>query len=88
MKIIRNSIFYLLCVVVMGLVAACGDDDEAPCADFVCLNGGTLQVNGGDCACDCPAGFTGANCETMIQCVDVSCPAGQTANPANDCNCE
>jgi len=47
----------LLWVVGVGLGLSCR---RASCEDVVCLNGGTCR--GG--RCQCPAGFSGARCET------------------------
>ncbi len=86
MKTIQYSLFCLLIGVGVSFINGCSSDDgdADPCPTVQCQNGGN-KVN---CACDCPAGFTGPNCETEIVCVDVSCPEGETANPANDCQCE
>lgn len=37
--------------------------DEDFCADHVCMNGGTVNRSvQGECSCNCPAGFSGADC--------------------------
>jgi len=37
---------------------------ESPCDDRECQNGGWCRAEGGAAACVCPAGYTGAACET------------------------
>ena len=39
------------------------DSSTAACTPIPCLNGGTSNAN---CGCNCPQGFTGANCSTLI----------------------
>ncbi len=39
------------------------DPQTPPTCSQVCQNGGRVNAN---CGCDCPAGYTGANCETAL----------------------
>ncbi|MDX2003565.1 MAG: calcium-binding EGF-like domain-containing protein [Chitinophagales bacterium] len=52
--------FYLIipCLFLMALLHSCKEDK---CEDVSCLNGGTCV----DGTCDCPSGFTGADCGTV-----------------------
>jgi len=40
--------------------------DCGPCANTVCQNGGTCEETADGPACTCPAGYTGALCETVV----------------------
>lgn len=42
---------------------ACKEDDPDPCETVECQNGGTCD-NGN---CDCQEGFSGTNCETVVE---------------------
>jgi hypothetical protein len=53
-----------------------------PCETTTCLNGGVC--NDGDC--DCPAGYSGAQCETFDNCFNVTCLNGGTC-VNGQCNC-
>lgn len=54
---------------VAALIASCKKDDNAPLNPPIpscqteCLNGGTVNSN---CGCDCPTGYTGTNCQTVV----------------------
>ncbi len=51
-------------VIVTVLFFSCSSDSgETPCVPISCLNGGTSNA---DCGCDCPIGYTGSNCSTII----------------------
>jgi len=62
-----KSIIAICTVAVM--IASCEKDDNAPLnssstsCTTTCLNGGTVNSN---CGCDCPAGYTGTNCQTVV----------------------
>jgi len=75
MKTLKNNlksiVFFGFCVVMLS-AAKCDSDDpepqnEGPCAEFECQNGGTAykDVELGGCRCNCPTGFSGELCETM-----------------------
>lgn len=51
--------------VILVLLISCSKDSNStvPCTPIVCLNGGTSRP---DCGCNCPSGFTGSNCSTII----------------------
>jgi hypothetical protein len=58
----------LLTLTVFLGISSCekpNDDDTDPCVDVICLNGGVCDSG----TCDCPSGFTGADCGTPIQIV-------------------
>jgi hypothetical protein len=72
MKInLKTILFVCLCFIMLS-AAKCDSDDpepqnEEPCAELECQNGGTAyqDVELGGCRCNCPTGFTGEHCETM-----------------------
>ena len=33
------------------------------CKGFECENGGTVQIHGGQCVCECPGNYVGFNCQ-------------------------
>ncbi|CAN5664347.1 hypothetical protein BH11BAC1_BH11BAC1_00060 [soil metagenome] len=49
-----------------ALISSCKKNDTTPNCNTVCQNGGTVDAN---CGCDCPSGFTGANCQTIVNSV-------------------
>lgn len=56
----------ILCIMFsVGFLAACSSDEntETPCTPIPCLNNGVSNSN---CGCDCPQGFGGTNCGTII----------------------
>jgi hypothetical protein len=83
MKIFIKNLF-ILGVFSLTLFNSCKKDDPVdPCEQLECFNGGTC-VNG---TCDCPAGFTGDNCEIQVDpCANVTCLNGGTCvNGSCDC---
>lgn len=63
--------------------------DCSSCPEVLdCQNGGTFNYN--DCACECPEGWTGTNCETPIEdngnC-DIPCANGRIVT-YDGCECE
>jgi len=63
--------------------------DCSSCPEVLdCQNGGTFNYN--DCACECPEGWTGPNCETPIEdngnC-DIPCENGRIVS-YDGCECE
>lgn len=56
-----TKIIAMAFVLSMTLWSCSKKDEPQPCTT-TCQNGGTVNSN---CGCDCPAGFSGANCETI-----------------------
>ncbi len=44
------------------IIYSCQKDDADPCAEIICLNGGTC-ANG---QCNCPEGYTGSDCSQQV----------------------
>lgn len=65
---IFQSFLFTCCLV--GLLFAfqsCTQNTDNACSPNPCLNGGTcVEDNAGNISCDCPAGFSGLNCETVL----------------------
>lgn len=61
MKIIVSKLLVLLLVF---FLFGCSSDSTTPCVPISCLNGGTSTA---DCGCDCPQGYSGTNCSTVVQ---------------------
>jgi hypothetical protein len=81
---------FALCVALVTL-SNCGSNDSVdPCSKLDCKNGGTKFTTNDTCGCECPAGFSGDNCEKKVTVcpITVECPIGKEPNPANDCKCE
>ena len=57
-KLLKISAFVLLTL----NFTSCSSDE--PCTPIACLNNG---VSNSDCGCDCPQGYSGANCGTIVQ---------------------
>ena len=57
-KLLKISAFVLLTL----NFTSCSSDE--PCAPIDCLNDGVSNSN---CGCDCPQGYTGTNCSTVLQ---------------------
>jgi hypothetical protein len=58
----KNSILKSLILVFALTIASCSSDsleEEIACIPTICYNGG---ISTPDCGCDCPEGFTGADC--------------------------
>jgi hypothetical protein len=94
MKNLKTNLFssLLTATILLGMLtfSACtSDDEDDPCSAIECLNGGE-KISGTDgCLCDCPAGYTGLNCENKVmECPGMECPSGKSPNPDNSCACE
>lgn len=63
----KKTFFKTVLVLVIALLAMSCSKDEAdgatPCTPIVCLNNGVSNAN---CGCDCPPGYGGANCGTIL----------------------
>jgi hypothetical protein len=60
-KLFKISAFVFLTLNFLGCSSDSSDD---PCVPITCLNNG---VSNSDCGCDCPQGYSGANCSTIVQ---------------------
>jgi hypothetical protein len=59
-----KKLIALLVVLMLNVNCSSDSDSSTPaCTPIPCLNGGTSNAN---CGCNCPQGFTGANCSTLI----------------------
>jgi|GEM_PF-949379 len=56
-------------IMTLGLVFASCQDDDDPCEDLNCFNGG-ICVDG---VCDCPPGYVGTNCQDFNPCDTIVC---------------
>ncbi len=95
MKTFKTKLLSAFMIVSFGLTvleySGCSSNNENdPCGNLECLNGGEKIAGIDDCHCDCPAGYTGTNCETKVTttCVDTACPTGTSPNPDHGCACE
>ncbi len=97
MKSVKNNLVtsiaaFGLCFGMLAFPSCKSGDSADPdtCEQLQCLNGGEKIVGVDGCHCDCPAGYSGENCEVKdAQCpVTVECPIGKTPNPDNGCACE
>jgi hypothetical protein len=59
-KLLKITAFVLLTLNFLGCSSDSSDDS---CTPIACLNNGISNSN---CGCDCPQGFTSANCSTQI----------------------
>lgn len=88
----KLNLFISFFITMLALLYSCennepGNDnsEEDLCENVLCQNGGTC--NDGDC--DCPQGFSGTNCETVVNndpCRNVTCQNGGNCNNGN-CDC-
>lgn len=58
-----KKLIAFLVVLMLNINCSSDSNETAACTPIPCLNGGTSNAN---CGCDCPQGFTGANCSTQI----------------------
>ncbi len=58
-----KKLIALLVILILNINCSSDSNDKAACTPIPCLNGGTSNSN---CGCDCPQGFSGANCGTQI----------------------
>ncbi len=47
----------------LNFLGCSSDSSETPCTTIACLNNG---VSNSDCGCDCPLGYSGTNCGTIV----------------------
>lgn len=60
-NLFKISVFLLIAISYSGCSSS---SSEEPCLPTLCLNDGVPNSN---CGCDCPQGFSGKNCGTIIQ---------------------
>lgn len=58
-----KKIIALLFVLILNINCSSDSNNTPACTPIQCLNGGISNAN---CGCDCPQGFTGANCSTQL----------------------
>lgn len=59
-----KKLIALLVVLMLNINCSSDSNSSTPaCTPIPCLNGGTSNAN---CGCDCPQGYSGANCSTQI----------------------
>ncbi|XP_022108451.1 delta-like protein 1 isoform X2 [Acanthaster planci] len=59
-----------------------------PCESGPCRNGGTCQNVGASYRCDCPTGYQGQTCETIVDCsASNPCDNGGTCDADGRCTC-
>ncbi|MBP9848502.1 MAG: hypothetical protein KBC58_03610 [Flavobacterium sp.] len=59
-KLFKITAFVLL---TLNFLGCSSDSSETPCTPIACLNNG---VSNSDCGCDCPVGYSGTNCGTIV----------------------
>jgi hypothetical protein len=59
----KKNIFFTLLTLSFLLSCSSDSDTETPCNPIACLNNG---ISNSDCGCDCPQGFGGVNCGTVL----------------------
>ena len=74
----KIALIFALIFALVTMVVSCKKDKPIdPCENTICQNGGNCV----DGACNCPTGFTGANCQTVVAtdpCEGVTCYNGGT----------
>ena len=70
------------------------NDDSGFCDVQLCADSNAFCRNGGSCVdgaisstCDCPAGTTGVNCETVDYCYSIDCNNGQCVSHEHEHEC-
>ncbi|MGB6034788.1 MAG: hypothetical protein WBG42_00870 [Cryomorphaceae bacterium] len=63
MKNLKLSFLVSLMIILFAGCEKDDDDDSPQGCTIICQNGGTVASS--NCSCNCPAGFTGANCQNQ-----------------------
>lgn len=81
-KNIQKISYFIIAFAMIAFSVTFNSCKKDPCSGKTCLNGGVCA----DGTCQCPAGVSGANCETKDLCYNISCKNGGSCVNGL-CNC-